>query len=227
MERLTNEQIDKIIFSSEITDKKLNELVKELTPYKSGNNGIVYKFIGVNGKTYILKEHYADNNLDEIEYQNQASKLHLAPHIYKFGEYGDKFFSVMDYVDGVTLKKYIKNNENISEILNKVLDKIEVLHNNEIIHGDLNFGNIMIDKDENVFFIDFLNTYDYDQHRKIFRDYLGFMYSLSYYLPEEKNLKKYEDIFYEIYNQIIKYDINDIIKNKFERRIQRYISTLL
>jgi serine/threonine protein kinase len=212
MEGLTYRDIQEIIFSLEITDKKLNELIKELTPYKTGNNGTVYKFIGIDGKTYILKESTIDISVEEVQLQNLSSRLDLSPYIYKRQYYGSDLYLVMDYIDGITLEEYIENdNKNILEIVNKVLDKIEILHDNKIFHGDLNFGNIMIDKYDNIFFIDFIYFSGYTSDSiRLSIDYNQFMGSVSYYMKE-----KYRDIYIEIYKRMLKYNIGREFKEDF------------
>ncbi len=62
-------------------------------------------------------------------------------------------FVSMDWVEGLTLNKYIDKNINdsskIKELANSFLEMVEVLHQNEIAHGDLQDGNILIIEQSN------------------------------------------------------------------------------
>lgn len=49
MEKLTTKQIEKIIFKTEITDKKLDQLSNHSEKYSYGAFADIYKFTGFNG----------------------------------------------------------------------------------------------------------------------------------------------------------------------------------
>lgn len=72
---------------------------------------------------------------------------------YRFIQYNLKFYIFMVLFDGITLAKYIKNiqlnkqqltTEKKVEIIIKILEKLEILHKKNIVHGDLNLHNILI-----------------------------------------------------------------------------------
>lgn len=69
-------------------------------------------------------------------------------------------YLVMEYVEGMDLKKYIKENQPLSpeecqDILSQILDGIQSAHENYVIHRDLKPQNIMIKPDGTVKIMDF------------------------------------------------------------------------
>ena len=77
-----------------------------------------------------------------------------------FEENGTAYY-VMDYIDGESLaERLIRTKEPFTEndvrtILLQVLDALEEVHHNNIWHLDLKPGNIMLDKSDHVYLIDF------------------------------------------------------------------------
>jgi TP53 regulating kinase and related kinases len=108
-------------------------------------------------KGYRIEE--IDNSLRKRRSKKEAkileklSKLGLCP---KLLSYEDNKI-IMEYLDGITLRDYIteKNYKNIMKELGK---KIALIHNNNIIHGDLTTSNF-IWKDK-IYFIDFGLTFE-------------------------------------------------------------------
>lgn len=79
--------------------------------------------------------------------------------IYDVGE-GDRPYIVMEYVDGMDLKQYIRENhpipyKKVINIMEQILDAIEYAHKNDVIHRDIKPHNILIDKNGNVKITDF------------------------------------------------------------------------
>lgn len=151
----------------EITDKKLNQLVEELKltneGENEGGNANIYKFIGLDGNPYILRvvtdvlELYLNNSLYDqtIEINEIVFKLNLAPKLHKVKLINNVEYKIFDYIDGLTLEDYIKTHENYHDILDKIVNGLQLMHNHHIVHNDLTLRNIMVDKDKNVYFIDF------------------------------------------------------------------------
>jgi len=63
------------------------------------------------------------------------------------------FSIVMEYIPGITLREYLKNNNNL-EPLQKYFDGIIKLHSHYISHGDPTTSNVIVN-DKEVVFIDF------------------------------------------------------------------------
>lgn len=60
----------------------------------------------------------------------------------------------MDYIEGTKLKDLMIEN-GLQERFNKIGLQVAMLHNNDIIHGDLTSSNIIITEDDEVWLIDF------------------------------------------------------------------------
>ena len=79
--------------------------------------------------------------------------------IYDVGE-GDRPYIVMEYIDGMDLKQYIRENhpipyQKVIDIMQQILDAVEYAHKNDVIHRDIKPHNILIDKQGNVKITDF------------------------------------------------------------------------
>lgn len=79
--------------------------------------------------------------------------------IYDVGE-GEQPYIVMEFVDGMDLKEYIKENHPIPynkviDIMSQILSGIAYAHSNGVIHRDIKPHNILIDKEGNVKITDF------------------------------------------------------------------------
>ncbi len=82
-------------------------------------------------------------------------------------KYGGIHLIYLEYIDGLTLSKYLKNNSlndvDIINILKQILSGLSFLHKNKITHRDINMNNIIInDKTFKIKIIDFgLASYGY------------------------------------------------------------------
>ncbi len=77
-----------------------------------------------------------------------------------FEENGTTYY-VMDFIDGGSLAEKMKKTglpfteADVRNILSQILEALKEVHQNEIWHLDLKPGNIMIDKNDNAYLIDF------------------------------------------------------------------------
>ena len=69
----------------------------------------------------------------------------------------------MRWVDGLDIKKFLcrhrEEKERLKKLASKFLKMTYELHQSGIAHGDLQHGNILIDKDDNLFLIDYDSMY--------------------------------------------------------------------
>lgn len=80
--------------------------------------------------------------------------------IYDVGEEGDIFYIVMEYVDGETLKDYVKKHGKLSveetiDIMEQLTSAIQHAHENGLIHRDIKPQNILIDRNGKIKVTDF------------------------------------------------------------------------
>ena len=100
-----------------------------------------------------------DRVLDEAR---RTAKFRNTPGIvgiYDFFEANNTAYIVLEYVDGETLDVYCRNNRmdntTLFNLLVPVMDALQALHNEGIIHRDISPDNIMVDKEGNLRLLDF------------------------------------------------------------------------
>lgn len=70
-------------------------------------------------------------------------------------------YIVMEYIDGISLKEYLKENggklkyDEVLNLLKPVMQSLAVVHKKNLLHRDISPDNIMLDKSGNVKLIDF------------------------------------------------------------------------
>jgi TP53 regulating kinase and related kinases len=67
----------------------------------------------------------------------------------------DKFEIIMDFIDGKRLRDVLLENPNEKKYFNLVGEWLAKMHENGIMHGDLTTSNLMVDKNKDLFLIDF------------------------------------------------------------------------
>ena len=104
----------------------------------------------------VLRSNFENDEMAIARFQREAFSMSELSHpnivsIYDVGDSENNQYIVMEYVDGVTLKQYIKehaplNNDEAVTITLEVLSAMEEAHNRGIIHRDLKPQNILMDK---------------------------------------------------------------------------------
>lgn len=85
----------------------------------------------------------------EAKILDKISKLGFSPKVISNDE---KIRIVMEFIQGKTLRDCLTK-DNYKELMQELGKKIAILHNNDIIHGDLTTSNFIYNKQ--IFFIDF------------------------------------------------------------------------
>jgi len=118
--------------------------IKELFPNKAKDNYIMQRF-----------REEANHYLYLSQQNEHITKL------VDFVENEDKIYLIMEYVDGVSLDVYItkersetKSDEIIILMFCRILDTIDYLHQNNVLHLDIKPGNIMVLKDYQIKILD-------------------------------------------------------------------------
>jgi serine/threonine protein kinase len=119
-----------------------------------------------------------------------------------------KSYIVSDFFsNSQTLKKHLKENPNLSKtnklkIILKIIEQLELIHEKNIVHGDLNFNNILINNDEKIKIIDFGYSYELNTNKiaKFTRKDTGFdeVEGKLLWLAPERDPWKAEEILTEI-----------------------------
>lgn len=201
--------VDKIVFKPVYNPKNrtnkddlpcLKDGYKNIKELGSGAYGIV-NLVKKNGKKYAMKKieiQYSSYNpvneqinsiKNEIKILKRIGKLGVSPKLHDYYLCKDKkgfaVYLIMDYIQGETLRDYIKKN-NLSQKLKKNIEEaFKKLNKHGIIHGDEHRGNIMVTEDEEVYIIDF-----------------GFSQTINEFLK-----KKYNNLFDDFSVKNIKIDI--------------------
>jgi len=154
---------------SYITNGVLSEILKILNQLK--NEAINLSQIKNNNSKYIKKINNIDVNglieaiiLFTVKYYDEDITVQLS----RLNINNENMYITMNKAPGVTLAKYVKDlyetvdlpeeekNNNFINILKLVADKLYSLQKRcGFIHGDFHADNILIDENENIYFIDF------------------------------------------------------------------------
>jgi serine/threonine-protein kinase len=113
----------------------------------------------------VLRGNMADDETARARFQREAFAMAELVHpnivsISDVGEVGGQQFIVMEYIDGVTLKEYIKryaplSNQVVVNITEQILSGIAAAHAKGIIHRDLKPQNILVTRDGQAKITDF------------------------------------------------------------------------
>ena len=108
-------------------------------------------------KSYRIKE--IDDHITKLRTRaeakliERASKVVNVPKVINSSE-KDKTI-VMSYVKGDKISDIFDSSKDSLSIAKSIGESVSKLHDNNIIHGDLTTSNMILDKDNNVFFVDF------------------------------------------------------------------------
>ena len=166
--------VDKFVFDSILKKGKAvrNPYNPNFLLSSNGGKAIVYQ-IQTNTKMYALKCWVSDLGDLKTRYRGIHDYLNTVklPYFVDFAyqEQGilvnsEKYPIIrMEWIDGIGLKDFISNNIKnpvyIRDLAEKFLEMVTILHQNNISHGDLQHGNIMIGKNGDICLIDYDSLY--------------------------------------------------------------------
>lgn len=105
----------------------------------------------------VLKNEYSEDTKFVTKFRKEAQAVACLSHpnivgVYDVGEENGMHYIVMEFVDGITLKKYIEKKGKLSVresvgIGLQIANGLEAAHSNHIVHRDIKPQNILISKD--------------------------------------------------------------------------------
>jgi serine/threonine protein kinase/beta-lactam-binding protein with PASTA domain len=149
--------------------KRLNGRYQILSRIGDGGMAVVYKakdlILDRLCAVKVLRQEFSNDEAFIRRFRREAEAVASLSHpnivnIYDIGDESDLYYIVMEYVDGVTLKAYIKEfapvpPENSVYILKQIASAIEHAHQHGIVHRDIKPQNILIDENDRVKVTDF------------------------------------------------------------------------
>ncbi len=132
-----------------------------------GGTGVIYLAYHMRLEKYVVLKRIKDNYTNLLKVRTEVDilkKLHhtYLPQVYDFMQYGNQIYTVIDYIDGCDLDKYLQSGYSFTQDqlvtwLRQLCDVLDYLHRQkpQILHCDIKPGNIMITSEGNVCLIDF------------------------------------------------------------------------
>lgn len=138
------------------------------TPLGEGGMGRIYKARSPEGHVVAIKEILPEYAADiEMRFRINQERCILDrldnPSIVKTYEsfmLDDKFYIVMELVEGMNLEQYVVGNGPFSEaeaadVMSRVLEVMQYVHDEKVVHRDLKPSNIMLRPDGTICLLDF------------------------------------------------------------------------
>ncbi len=139
----------------------------------AGGFSVVFPYKTANGEKWAFRCWHLDikNSKKRYETISDAIKKAKLSFLCEF-QYIDKGINVegniypttrMRWIDGITIKDYICQNRNSKDLLIALADNflkmIQALHSQSLAHGDLQHGNILVDKSHRLYLVDYDSFY--------------------------------------------------------------------
>jgi eukaryotic-like serine/threonine-protein kinase len=152
-----------------IIGKRINGRYQILSRIGDGGMAVVYKakdlILDRLCAVKVLRSEFSNDDAFIRRFRREAESVASLSHtnivnIYDIGEEEDLYYIVMEYIDGVTLKSFIKEYAPVSAsdaiyVLKQIASAIEHAHQHGIVHRDIKPQNILIDEHDHVKVTDF------------------------------------------------------------------------
>lgn len=178
-----------------------------------GRYGIVYLAKNDTDEKAVIKQLKKDmlkKTRKKLFYEKKILQSLDDPRFPKFiGEFKDRFRQgyILEYIDGVVFEDLLARDnhrftkEEIYNIAGQLLDIVEVLHNNNIVHRDIRMPNVILKENNQLALIDFGLARFVDDKRYTKKidywfigDFLIHLYYSNYEETEEEEKPWYEEL---------------------------------
>ena len=152
----------------------IHERYKIVQVLGEGGFGVTYLATDIESGLYVaVKEYAPGKSFDEEEFEKGLNRFVKEADVLKEYSYLDGIvrvwdcfktentaYIVMDYIDGITLKKYVSlhgrfDYDELLEMMLPVMKSLVTLHRHGLIHRDISPDNLMIGMDNKLYLIDF------------------------------------------------------------------------
>lgn len=165
----------------------------------SGGTAVVYRgqdiLLGRMVTIKILREEYVGDEELVRRFRREAQAVASLSHgnivsIYDVGDEGNLHYFVMEFVEGETLKDYIKRKGTLDiaetvDIISQILEGIDYAHKHGIVHRDIKPQNVLISKDRHVKVTDFGIAMGLSEVTQTYHSSSRIMGSVQYISPEQ------------------------------------------
>lgn len=149
--------------------RQIGNYTVEDIPIGSGGMGQVWKGFSVDGTRevaikeilpqFVIDPEYRMRIESEINFMKMLDNDRVVK-IYDSFELGQSLYIVMEYIDGLNVEQYVNTNGRLKwqeavRLMIQVLDTLQYVHEQGIIHRDIKPGNIMIKKNGDICLVDF------------------------------------------------------------------------
>lgn len=195
---------------------KINDKVKDYSIIKilgEGRYGIVYLAINDKGEKVVikqLKKKMIKTTRKKLFYEEKILRKLNNPIFPKFiDKFKDKYRQgyILEYIDGVVFEDLIVREgyrfcrEDIYDICEKLLDIIEILQKEKVVHRDIRLPNVIVRKNNELALIDFglarfIDNRDYIEEIDYWYigDFLLHLYYSSYEGTDEEEKPWFEEL---------------------------------
>lgn len=149
--------------------KQIGNYIVEDIPIGSGGMGHIFRGVAPNGVTPVAIKEILPNFVADIEYRSRIEREieflkkldndHVVQ-IFDHFEIGGNLYIVMEYVEGLNIEQFVEQNGAIAwqDAINymiQLLNTMQDVHTNGIIHRDIKPGNVMIRPNGQICLLDF------------------------------------------------------------------------
>lgn len=181
----------------------INARYVKLEQLSSGSLGDVWKCYDITLRRYVaikflvgLDENTKNRFFSEAQLAARLSHPNIVK-IYDFGNDGPLHYIIMNYIEGKSIDKIFLEPKKITEIMYIVTKAVAHFHSFGIVHRDLKPQNILLDKNDHIWIVDFGLAKDLSDPRSMIT--LNSVFGTAAYISPEQARGEKPDIQSDLY----------------------------